>query len=172
MNDNPQTISELYKQDQSLAAAALPYFKVRAAIRFLIYLLIVLVGLIAVLVAKQYWPDWPLVLAFIGLASLAGYFSIFYYPQRFFATAFWRFDEQGLFISRGVIFRRQFAVPRSRVQHIDVAEGPLQRHFKIAQLIVHTAGTINASVYLLGLEPSVAAQLRDDLMEQDSSDAV
>jgi hypothetical protein len=58
------------------------------------------------------------------------------------------------------------------VQHIDVTQGPLQRNYNIAQLILHTAGTMNASVSLTGLSHEKAVEIRDELLIQEKYDAV
>ena len=55
-------------------------------------------------------------------------------------------------------------VPRSRIQHTDVSQGPVQRRYGIATLRVHTAGTENASVELGGLEHGVARLVREFLL--------
>ncbi len=94
------------------------------------------------------------------------------YPAKKFEKTRWRFDEQGLFIYQGIWWKVQYAVPRSRVQHIDVTQGPIQRSFNIAQLILHTAGTINASVSLTGLSHEKAVEIRDELLFQEKHDAV
>jgi uncharacterized protein len=55
------------------------------------------------------------------------------------------------------------AVPRTRIQHLDVAQGPVQRRFGLGTLVLHTAGTFSASVALDGLAHETAMALRDDL---------
>ena len=65
-------------------------------------------------------------------------------------------DERGIEIRRGVWWRHVVHVPRSRVQHTDVNQGPIERTYGLAHLIIHTAGTISASVALEGLERAVA----------------
>jgi membrane protein YdbS with pleckstrin-like domain len=76
----------------------------------------------------------------------------------------YRVDQRGARIRRGVLWRRVISIPRSRVQHTDVSQGPMQRHYGIATLTVHTAGTANASISLAGLEHGVARHLRDHLL--------
>ena len=72
---------------------------------------------------------------------------------------------------RGVFWRSETLVPRSRVQHIDLNRGPLDRRFGLATLKVYTAGTKLASVSVDGLPEARAAQLRDALVSHDD-DAV
>ena len=49
------------------------------------------------------------------------------------------------------IWRSITHVPRSRVQHTDVSQGPLERRYGLGTLIVYTAGTDHARVSLPGL---------------------
>ena len=63
-------------------------------------------------------------------------------------------------------------MPRSRVQHTDVSQGPLERHYGLGTLVVYTAGTDHARVSLPGLAHEVAIQLRDDLRPDRHDDVV
>ncbi len=80
-------------------------------------------------------------------------------------------DEGGLCIRRGVFWRSVIWIPISRVQHTDFTQGPVQRHFDLATLTVHTAGTAGASISLAGLEHTVAARLCDHLRPDRATDA-
>ncbi|WP_373487845.1 PH domain-containing protein, partial [Blastomonas sp.] len=73
-------------------------------------------------------------------------------------------DEQ-LRVARGWLFRTDTIVPFKRIQHIDVAQGPLERLFNLASLTVHTAGTHNSIVTLPGLSPETAAAMRDTMRQ-------
>ncbi|QZH76256.1 MAG: PH domain-containing protein [Erythrobacter sp.] len=66
-------------------------------------------------------------------------------------------------VVKGVLFHADTVVPFSRVQHLDVEQGPLERAFGIARLILHTAGTHNASVTLPGLAHADAIAMREDI---------
>lgn len=76
-------------------------------------------------------------------------------------------DGAGLRIRRGVVWRSETLVPRSRVQHTDLNRGPLDRRFGLATLKVYTAGTKLASVSIDGLPEARAAELRDALVSDD-----
>ena len=84
----------------------------------------------------------------------------------------YRVDPAGIEIKRGVIWRKVISVPRSRVQHTDVLQGPVERKFGLARLIIHTAGTENSSVSLEGLEFEKASEIRDYLISDSGNDAV
>jgi membrane protein YdbS with pleckstrin-like domain len=79
-------------------------------------------------------------------------------------------SPMGLEIRRGVIWRRVINLPLSRVQHTDVQQGPVQRRYGIASLVVHTAGTTAASVTLAGLSYETALRIRDFLVREGGSD--
>ncbi|MEM8995973.1 MAG: PH domain-containing protein [Acidobacteriota bacterium] len=82
----------------------------------------------------------------------------------------YRIDDRSLVIRRGVWWRSVAWVPRSRVQHTDVTQGPVERHFGLGTLIVHTAGTQFAAVPLSGLAHETASAIRDLLIEETSAD--
>lgn len=81
-------------------------------------------------------------------------------------------DAQGIEIRRGVVWRSVVNVPRSRVQHTDVSQGPLERRFGLGRLKIYTAGTENAQVELHGLGHAVALSIRDHLVRAGADDAV
>lgn len=76
----------------------------------------------------------------------------------------YRLDTRGIDIQRGVLWRKLISVPRSRVQHTDVAQGPLERRHGLATLSIYTAGTEFARVDLPGLSHTRAVQIRDQLL--------
>jgi membrane protein YdbS with pleckstrin-like domain len=76
----------------------------------------------------------------------------------------YRVDDNGLEIRRGVVWRRILTVPRSRIQHTDVSQGPLERERGLATLVVHTAGTDYERIELDGLARPEALRLRDLLL--------
>lgn len=82
----------------------------------------------------------------------------------------WRLTPGGLEIRHGVVWKSVISLPRDRVQHTDVSQGPLDRNFGIATLIVHTAGSHHAMVALAGLEHGTALRIRDYLIREGGGD--
>jgi membrane protein YdbS with pleckstrin-like domain len=80
----------------------------------------------------------------------------------------YRIDDVLIEIQSGVVWRTSIAVPRSRVQHLDVTQGPLQRRFGLGVLSIYTAGTEYSQVSLPGLAYEVAQALRDRLLPRDA----
>lgn len=57
-----------------------------------------------------------------------------------YLTLRWRFEAEELVIRQGWIFRRVRHVPYARVQNVDLAQGPLHRLCKVAEVKIETAG--------------------------------
>jgi membrane protein YdbS with pleckstrin-like domain len=76
----------------------------------------------------------------------------------------WKLDGIGLHVRRGLLWHAEVLVPRSRVQHLDVERGPLERQFGLATLVVHTAGTQTHALRQSGLDDADAVALRDALI--------
>jgi membrane protein YdbS with pleckstrin-like domain len=108
---------------------------------------------------------WPMMTAF--LAWLA-----FFWPAISYRHRRYRLDRTGIEIGAGVIWRQVIAVPRSRVQHIDILQGPVERAYGLATLAIHTAGTEYSKVDLPGLDYAVALAVRDSLLPKDAERAV
>jgi membrane protein YdbS with pleckstrin-like domain len=94
------------------------------------------------------------------------------WPARAYQYTSYRVDDQGIEIRRGVFWRVVINVPRSRVQHIDVSQGPIERRFGLGTLVIYTAGTDHAKVEVEGLEHGRAMRIRESLLPSGSSDAV
>jgi len=78
----------------------------------------------------------------------------------------WLLDEDGFAVARGRWWRRETRVPATRVQHLDLKHGPLERHWRLATLVVHTAGSKFGAVSLPGLDADDAEALRARLSRQ------
>lgn len=92
---------------------------------------------------------------------LLAVFLIGVVPLKRYRSRGYHMAADRLRVVRGVLFHADTVVPFSRVQHLDVEQGPLERAFGIARLILHTAGTHNASVTLPGLAHADAIAMRE-----------
>jgi membrane protein YdbS with pleckstrin-like domain len=122
-----------------------------------------------VVVTERRWT-WAIAI-WLLLVSLIAWF-LHRWPAIEYRHRGYRLDAEGIEIRAGVIWRRVMNVPRSRVQHTDVAQGPLERRHGLGRLIVYTAGTDHARVELPGLAHQDALQIRDRLLPTTASDAV
>ena len=82
----------------------------------------------------------------------------------------WKLDEEGFATRRGGWWRSETLVPVSRVQHLDLERGPIERQLGLATLVVHTAGTRMAAVKLPLLALDDAEALRAHLARQVEHD--
>jgi membrane protein YdbS with pleckstrin-like domain len=169
--------------DESAAAAAdgfrhldpraVPFQRTVAAIVSAVLAVVTAVGALAGAAANY---ESPAVVALIGLAWFVGNGLLAWHGQRWqaidYAHTTYRVDDRGLEIRRGVFWREAINVPRSRVQHTDVSQGPLERRYGLGTLVVYTAGTEHAKVTLGGLDYAVAMGIREHLMPERGTDAV
>lgn len=84
-------------------------------------------------------------------------------PMKRYRSRGYHMAADRLRVVKGVMFHADTVVPFSRVQHLDVEQGPLERAFGIARLILHTAGTHNSSVTLPGLAHGNAVAMREEI---------
>lgn len=84
----------------------------------------------------------------------------------------WQLDDRGLHVRRGLVWRKEVLVPRSRVQHLDLERGPIERHFGLATLVAHTAGTRLSALRQSGFLDEDALHLRDALLPEPDADDV
>lgn len=120
-------------------------------------------------------PAWVMALCALlwALVTLVLAWSSHRWPEIEHRHTTYRVDERGIEIRRGVLWRRAIHVPRSRVQHTDVSQGPIERGFGLGTLVIYTAGTDHARVDLPGLEHGTALRIRDYLLpapEEDNSE--
>ncbi|MFI2033125.1 PH domain-containing protein [Streptomyces bottropensis] len=78
----------------------------------------------------------------------------------------WRYAERAddLLISRGVLWREETVVPYGRMQLVEVTSGPVERHFGLASVQLHTAAAAS-DARIPGLDPAEAERLRDHLTQ-------
>lgn len=132
-------------------------------LRFVIGAVILLALLVVaeLWLARQPWrpaflSPWLLTGTAAGMLLIAS----FLLPLRRYRA--WGYDqrEDELIVKHGNLIRQLTVVPFGRVQHIDIAAGPLQRALGLATLVLNTAGTRGAAVKLPGLRPDTAEQMR------------
>lgn len=112
-----------------------------------------------------------IVVAWMVFAALFLWLSL-WRPQRLYGAWGYRIDEKVLETRSGLIFRMLRLLPLSRLQHVDLHRGPLERAFGLASLVLHTAGTHEANITIPGLDEKEAVRLRDHLVEVGGDDAV
>ncbi len=121
---------------------------------------------------KWGWPWVAYAALYIAVFGAMVWFSLMW-PVWEFRRSRWRCDGVALEIHRGIWWRRRISVPLSRIQHVDVSQGPWQRRYGLAKFTVYTAGSHHSSVDLNNVAWETAHWLRDRLMvEREVIDAV
>jgi uncharacterized protein len=108
-----------------------------------------------------------LVACLFASAALLGVFGwiLNHWPLLEHRHLSWRLNQVGLEIQRGVWWQHRISVPRDRVQHTDISQGPLLRRYSLAKLTIHTAGTHSPTIELPGVSMDVAQQLKGELTD-------
>ena len=136
-----------------------------------IFTAVLSVGSLVALAIVDEGSPWLKVAAWLAQLLVAAW-HFYRWPPRAYAHTSYRVDDQGIEIKRGVYWRIVINVPRSRVQHIDVSQGPIERNYGLGTLVIYTAGTDHAKVELEGLEHGRALRIREHLLPSESGDAV
>ena len=100
------------------------------------------------------------------MAPLIGFLLGWRYATRYAALYAGMHLADGVLIRRGVWWRAEIFVPRARIQHTEVNQGPLDRRWGMASVSLHTAGTRLEHIVLPGLPRAIAEQLRDTLLDR------
>lgn len=161
-------------QDHSLDPRAIPMQRVTGGLTAAAIALGSLVALAVVMLVADNLAGWQRVLmglAWLVLAVLGATF-VDRWPVRSYDHTSYRIDDLGIEIRRGVYWRVVINLPRSRVQHIDVSQGPIDRRYGLGTLVLYTAGTDHAKVALGGLEHGRALRIREHLLPPGADDAV
>ncbi|MBV1909912.1 MAG: PH domain-containing protein [Kangiellaceae bacterium] len=135
------------------------YPKVHAFSSFIGWAIILVIMLVVdTLVDKVNIPYFVLLgIALLALLSgLMGYFS---------AKACGYFqDEFDIYFKQGLWWRKQTALNFSRIQHIDISHGPLERRYQMATIKFFTAGGAMSDLKISGLPSERAETLRQDIL--------
>ncbi len=156
MADDPE-----YSYNQGLTPLHPPQkslIRVNMVVRAIILLALGLAGEVAIQIQLGVQPGMVLIPVALFAALMA-----LVLPGRIYRR--WGYDmgDEQLRVLRGYLWRTDTIVPFNRIQHIDVAQGPLQRLFGLSTLIVHTAGTHNSIVTLPGLATGTAETMRETI---------
>ena len=114
----------------------------------------------------------PLLFAFWVAATIGNTWWKQKRPALEYRHSAYRLDSEGIEIRRGVFWRTEVSVPRTRVQHTEVSQGPFERRHGLGTLSIYTAGVSHSMVSLPGLEYERALRIRDYLLPHGVADVV
>jgi uncharacterized protein len=128
--------------------------------------LVVAAGAVSYVEGRYLWPMLPVLVALVGGALS------WFLPEAAYRHLRFGVDAAGIVIQRGVFFRSHIALPRVRIQHTDVSQGPLQRRYGVGTLKFYTAGSAYTKIELPGLAHGEAVELRDALLAEGRESGV
>lgn len=123
-----------------ISERAVSVWRIYALIRFTIFLLVYII--VCFLLMKFDGPKWfVFLLAVLFLADL--FLFVLLWPR--WRWQRWRYDvrEQEIEIEHGVWIIKRTLIPMSRVQHVDLKQGPLLKKYKLASITIFTAATVH-----------------------------
>jgi membrane protein YdbS with pleckstrin-like domain len=117
---------------------------------------LVLIGPWVLLLPVGRFPSWITTLIGASAVLLAAGLP----PIRFRR---WRYEirQRDILLSRGALFQVLTLIPFDRIQFAETRQGPLDRVFRLNQLILYTAA--GRAGRIPGLDPSEAEALREEL---------
>jgi membrane protein YdbS with pleckstrin-like domain len=109
-------------------------------------------------------------LAIGGALLLAELLYTLWWPSLSYERFSWELRNDALIVSQGVLWRDRTAIPLTRVQHVDVRQGPLEQWMQLARVHVHTASGVGGDGVVPGLRIPDAERLRDELVARAGGD--
>jgi membrane protein YdbS with pleckstrin-like domain len=141
-----------------LESGQLKAMRISAAVTAAI-LLVLAVGLDVGLALEA---NTPFGLIAAPVAALLLYYVLVTPGRRFKRWGYAKTEDE-LHVAHGVLVHTETSVAFHRVQHIDVAQGPIERMCGVWELVLNTAGTLNSRIRLPGLSRATAEALRDEI---------
>ncbi|MCB0278601.1 MAG: PH domain-containing protein [Calditrichaeota bacterium] len=102
----------------------------------------------------------------ILILAVTGYLCLIFWPSLSVPRMFFAIRERDIIYKHGVLWQSKMTVPFSRIQHVDINQGPLDRKFKLGNLKVYTAGGSSGDLEINGLEISDAEKIKQFIVEK------
>lgn len=96
------------------------------------------------------------VLSFLLILSVI--WAIIAFPKKGFLLR-----QHDLSYQSGVLQTKMTSIPKNRIQHVELRQGPVLRLLKLSKIVIYTAGGSGSDLSISGLKPSVAEQIKEDL---------
>ena len=93
---------------------------------------------------------------FVALFGLVVLYKIFGFSRRKYALR-----DKDISYKSGVIIKTMTTVPFSRIQHVEIDEGPISRYFGLASLSVYTAGDSSDDLDISCIKKEEALRIKE-----------
>lgn len=112
------------------------------------FLVLLLVGggaaLAALAIASELSGVWQIVIySAAGAIVLALLLNMIIYPQIEYVQWTYHIDDDRIEIKKGIIWKKHSIIPVERIQHVETANGLLQRIWGLSTVRIYTAGGIH-----------------------------
>jgi len=135
-----------------------------------VFAAIAMIGLIILIISKlEALPGLAIVISFVVWSVL--FFGLLLYILLSFPRRQYAVREKDISYSSGLVFHSTTTVPFSRIQHIEIGEGALERLFKMATINIYTAGDNGRDLKIKGLTKINAEKIKEFITQsiQDAS---
>ncbi len=106
-----------------------------------------------------------------GLLALSFILMFFVWAPRSTRRMRYLLREQDINLQRGLLFWKLISVSCNRIQHLEVRQGPIERRFGLAELLIYTAGAQGSNLKIPGLTLAKAQQLKSQLLDNVNAEA-
>ena len=79
----------------------------------------------------------------------------------FFKRKKYKIQDTNLSYRKGLLIQNITVVPFSRIQHIEIDEGPFERFFKLSTMSIYTAGDSGKDLKISGLKTEKAQEIKE-----------
>lgn len=121
-----------------------------------IFMIILLIASLVVIFVEDAAPYSLPVLG--GILMLFGF--IFYAEHKAFSFRGFALREHDIMFRSGWLWKSTIIIPYSRVQHIELNQGPIDKLFDLATITIFTAGGSSSDLEIDGLGPDQAANVK------------
>ena len=135
------------------------YFKV-ILINFFLYFIPLLITLI-ILDLYVFSDDIKAYQILIFTSFFIFFGAILLYIILMFPLRMYSVRDKDISYKSGLFFRTLTTVPFSRIQHVEIDEGPISRVFKLASISVYTAGDSSDDLIIKGIKREKALQIKE-----------
>jgi uncharacterized protein len=113
---------------------------------------------------------WAPALWLIPLLTVIGFPFSIWVARRQFEREGYALRAHDIAHRQGVWWTEQTTVPFSRVQHVEISQGPIAKFFGLGALQVFTAGGSGGDLYISGIAMEEAQRLKAFIVSKTGSD--
>ncbi|NVN93682.1 MAG: PH domain-containing protein [Bacteroidetes bacterium] len=105
--------------------------------------------------------SWWLIIFYVII--LSSYICMLIITQMGFPLKGYALREHDIVYKTGLIYRKNTTVPFNRIQHIEIRQSMIARILGISKIKIFTAGGQGSGLFVHGLSPETAQELKDFL---------